>query len=43
MMTLSNSEFLKLVKGKSEDKNLMYFLKGVPDPRNAKNRIHSLL
>ncbi len=42
MMTLSNSEFLKLAKGKAGDKNLMDYLKDIPDPRNAKNRIHSL-
>lgn len=42
MMTLSNSEFLKLAKGKSGDKSLMDFINEVPDPRNAKNRIHPL-
>lgn len=42
MMTLSNSEFLKLAKGKSGDKSLMDFINEVPDPRDAKNRIHPL-
>lgn len=42
MMFLSNSEFLKLAKGKAGDKNLMDFLKEIPDPRNTKNRIYSL-
>lgn len=42
MMTLSNGEFIKLAKAKKENKSLMDLLKDIPDPRNAKNRMHPL-
>ena len=42
MMNLSNSAFIKLAKVQAGNKSLMNFLKDIPDPRNAKNRIHQL-
>ena len=42
MMNVSNSEFLKLAKGKAGDENLMNFLQDVPDPRSTKNRVYPI-